>query len=105
MEGPRKRGRKKLADEIYLDECRVKIAELAAILRNAKANGIDVQERKRLRNQKSALESRMNKKIKDLAHLDQLQGNDGNLAWIQNMMVNFLQDEHSDILQKFTHEI
>ena len=83
----------------------MKIAELGAILKYAKANGINVKERKRLRNQKSALESRMNKKIQELTNIDLLQGNDGNLVWIQNMMVNVLQDEHPDILQKFVNEM
>ena len=40
-----------------------------------------------------------------MAAKEMLTSNDGNLEWIQNMMLKVLQDDHQDILQRFTLEM
>ena len=59
---PKIRGRKKENDKVYFSKAEQKIQEIKNKLKTAKADGMNVKERQRLRNQVSAQQSRIKKK-------------------------------------------
>lgn len=61
-ENKKRRGRKRERDDLYFDKAVNKIQEIRDKLKNAKASGMTVKERQRLRNQISAQQSRIRKK-------------------------------------------
>lgn len=61
-ESKKRRGRKRERDDLYFDKAVNKIQEIRDKLKNAKALGMTVKERQRLRNQISAQQSRIRKK-------------------------------------------
>ena len=58
----KRRGRKRERDDIYFVKAINKIKEIREQLKTAKADGISVKERQKLRNQISAQQSRIKKK-------------------------------------------
>lgn len=60
------RGRKRLPDNKYFGDAQEKIESIKQKLKTAKQDGMDVKERQRLRNQVSAQQSRIKKKVEVL---------------------------------------
>ena len=59
---PKRRGRKREKHDVYISNAQKKINEIKEKLKTAKANGMPVKERQKLRNMVSAQQSRIKKK-------------------------------------------
>ena len=62
----KRRGRKRERDDVYFEQGYAKIAGIQAKLKTAKADGMKVEDRQRLRNQISAQKSRLKKKEENM---------------------------------------
>ena len=101
---PKKRGRKREKNETYFQKADTKIAEIKEQLKTAKADGMDVKERQRLRNQVSAQQSRIKKK-EEVIHLHTIiEKHDQKLKSLCTILTNRLCG-NPDILQEILGDI
>lgn len=95
------RGRKREPWEKYKKDAEVKIADLRAKLACAKRDKMPVKERMKLRNQISAQQSRLKKKM-EVFHLHKLiKDKDDKINDFARMFSKFLGDDHQ-VIPKFT---